>query len=406
MQLTINKAKVIDNRLISCIEYENKKYDMYFEVEKEYAKYLCDETLDAFLVSLIPFIVKHNYDVKINGKISSKLYYQLTNYLLPLLCSEFKKERINIDCEITNVSFDAKGVGASISCGVDSFYTLLKHQNQKDENYNITHLTFFNAGSNGEYGGESGRKLFKERLKFIKKFCNQNNYKLVTIDTNMNELIMMNHKKTHSFRTLGCVLALQKLFGKYYFASGYHYNDMKLDEDSCGHYDTLNVQCLSNETLTIYSSGLEVSRLDKVKYISEHEITYNWLNVCVVTGDNCGECIKCSRTIAELESIGKIDKYKSVFDLSKYYKNRNKIFVNILKESREKDTCDAIYLREIVDECKKNKKNISPIIYMKSYIPNKTDIKSIIKLFLPKKIVNKIKKIRQEKYSKKDGGIN
>ena len=392
MNLVINKAKVIDNRLVSCIEYDNKKYDLYFEVEKEYVKYFCYETLDAFLVTLIPFIVKHNFDVKVDGKISSKLYYQLTNYLLPLLCDKFNKKKINIECEISEENFNGKGVGASISCGVDSFYTLLKHTNQIDSKYNITHLTFFNAGSHGEFGGDKARNLFNERLKFVRAFCEQNNYKLVTVDSNMNELIMMNHKKTHSFRTLGCVLALQKLFGKYYFASGYHYDDMKLDEDSCGHYDTLNVQCLSNETLTIYSSGLEVTRLDKVKYISDFDITYNWLNVCVTTGPNCGKCIKCSRTIAELDSIGKIEKYKNVFDLSDYYKNRNRIMIDILKESREKNTCDAIYLKEILEEFKKNKLKISIFVYILSYIPNINDVKKVIKKVLPKTIIKTIKK--------------
>ena len=395
MQLIIHKSSIIGNRLVSQIEYDEKKYDMYFEVEDEYVQYLSDETLDCFLVSLIPFIVKHNYDVIVKGKISKKLYYQISNYLLPLLCDKFKKRPINIECETADINYNSKGVGASVSCGVDSFYTMLKHKNQKSEEYNITHLTFFNAGSHGEYGGEEARKLYNERLKFIRSFCDENNYKLVTVDSNMNELIMMNHKKTHTFRTLGCVLALQKLFGKYYFASGYHYDGMKIDEESSAHYDTLNVQCLSNETLTIYCSGIETSRLEKVKYISKHQMTYNWLNVCVVTGDNCGNCIKCSRTITELESIGKLNEYKKVFNLNQYQKQRNKILINTLKESRRKNDGDAIYLKEVIEEYKKNGKDISMFIKIMSYIPNVSDLKYLLKRTLPKKILNKIKYARR-----------
>ena len=38
MYLKINKPYIEKNRLYSKIEYENKTYDMYFEVENEYFK--------------------------------------------------------------------------------------------------------------------------------------------------------------------------------------------------------------------------------------------------------------------------------------------------------------------------------------------------------------------------------
>ena len=273
IEKSLNKAK-----LVAEIRVENsEKYNLWFEVEKEYEKYLCVETADAFLVALIPYFVKHNLNVKINGKISSKLYYQLINYLFPLLRRGYKKNNLDIDCQITDVKYDSKGVGASISCGVDSFYTLFKHKDLSDSKYNITHLTFFNAGSHGEYGGEEARHLYHKRLKNIKSFCDENNYKLVTVDSNMNEFIMMSHLVTHTFRTLGCVLALQKLFGKYYFASGTNFDDTRITPISCAYYDILNVHCLSTENTQIYCSGIETTRLEKIKYISQFEETYNWL---------------------------------------------------------------------------------------------------------------------------------
>lgn len=396
--LKINKPFIKNNRLYSKIEYDNNIFDMYFEVEDQYKKYLCDDNADSFLVALIPFIVKHNYDVLIDGNISSRLFYQLKTYLLPLLCSQYKKNTISIECNLTEQLYNAKGVGASISCGVDSFYTILKHQNLKDSKFNITHLTFFNAGSHGDFGGEGARKLFNDRIKFIRKFCLENNYKLVTVDSNMNELIMMEHKKTHSFRTLACVLALQKLFGKYYFASGYHYNDMEIDEDSAGHYDTLNVQCLSNENLTIYLSGMEVTRMDKIKYISEFPITYNWLNVCIMGDKNCGRCIKCVRTMAELDSIGKLEKYKMVFNINDYNKHKIKYLSDILFESRISDDCDGMYFREIINNYKLSNNKFPLSATLLSYLPTKIRIKKIAKKILPIKIIKKINKQEDNNY--------
>jgi hypothetical protein len=52
------------------------------------------------------------------------------------------------------------GVGTGISCGVDSFFTIKNNINLEMEKYNITHLTFFNVGSSGSYGGEESRKFF------------------------------------------------------------------------------------------------------------------------------------------------------------------------------------------------------------------------------------------------------
>ncbi len=391
MDLIINKPYILENKLISTIEYENKKYDLYFKVNNEYKDYLSDDTANAFLIALIPYIIKHNYNVIIKAKISKKIYYQLSTYLLPMLCEAFNKKPVSIKCELTDEHFNSKGVGASISCGVDSFYTLFKHQKLLDNQRNITHLCFFNAGSNGEYGGEAARELYNERVANIKEFCKKYNYPLVLVDTNMNELIMMNHEKRHTFTTLSCVYALEKLFNTYYFASGLRFDGSHIDEADTAFYDILNMQCLSNENITFYCSGIEVSRLEKIKYISQFKETYDWLNVCV--GDkwqNDGKCSKCIRTITALESINKLREYKNVFDLDNYYKNRIKILSNIIKGCRKK--IQREFCIEILNSYKENKIRIPILSYILSYRISKQAIKRIF--------------IKKDKKAIKDGWID
>ena len=391
MKLIINQPFIDHNKLVSKIEYDNKSYNMFFEVENEYVKYLADDNANAFLIALIPFVVKHNYDVEVKSRISSKVYYQITTYLLPLLCDSFNKKSINIKCELTNKKYGGKGVGASISCGVDSFYTLLKHKALKDNSYNITHLCFFNAGSNGEYGGEEAQLLYNDRIKHIKEFCKEYKYPLVTVDSNMNELIMMNHEKRHTFTTLACVYALEKLFNIYYFASGLGFNGSHIDEEDTAFYDVLNVQCLSNENITYYCSGLETTRMEKVKFISDCEETYNYLNVCVGRKwDNCGKCNKCIRTMTALESIGKLENYKKVFDLDYYYENRKMILSKVIKGNRNRIQHEL--LNEIILSYKKNDVKIPICSYLLSFIPTKQDVKKIIKFVIPKVLIEKYKK--------------
>lgn len=377
------------NKIIIDIESLNSIKKVYFEVNNKYSEYLCDELYDSFVISLIPYAIKHNEDIIIDGYISSKIYYQLTTYLIPLLSKTFNKKLVKIEAKIKEIYYKGSGVGASISCGVDSFYTLLKHKNQKDNNYNITHLTFFNAGSNGQYGGEKAKNLFKKRVKYVSEFCKQNNYNLITIDTNINEFLMMNHEKTHSFRTLGCVLALQKLFSKYYFASGLPFDGSHIDESDTAFYDILNVQCLSNENISFYCSGIETTRLEKIKYISKFKETYNWLNVCVIDDINCGKCEKCIRTMTALDAIGCLEKYNSVFDTKGFYKNKKKYMINILEYNREK-LKHGLY-QEIIDEYKKKNNPFTLWTYFRSLRITKQKIKNLIPIKLKRIIKRNLK---------------
>ena len=381
-KLIIEKAYKKENRLCTKIS-GNKEYDMWFEVEKEYSKFLCDEREDAFLVAILPYAIKHELDIEVKGKISSKLHYQLDTCLIPLLCNKFGKKRIQItaDLDATTLS-DENAVGTGISCGIDSFYTILKNTNLKEKEFNITHLTFFNAGSNGKFGGEETRNLYNKRKEYVRKYAEENKLEFVCVDTNMNEFLMMSHLATHTFRSLACVLALQKLFSKYYYASaGDDFDDTKISTDSTAYYDILNVQCLSNENVQFYSDGVGVSRMQKIKDIANYPVTYKWLNVCIDEEKNCGHCPKCIRTQLELESIGKLNNYNEVFDLEYFHKNRNKFLTEMLMQKRK--NC---YYKEIYDEYKKSNIKIPTSVYIITFIKRMLQkIKRIVKSIIPKK---------------------
>ena len=377
--LTINQSYIKDNRLCAEILAE-KPYEMWFEVEEEYKKYLCNEKEDAFLIAVLPYAIKHELNIVVEGCISSKLYYQLDKCLIPLLCKKFGKKKIQISSKLDNSTLvHENAVGTGVSCGVDSFYTMLKNTNLEEKEFNITHLTFFNAGASGRFGGEEARNLYNVRKEKARKFAEDNNCKFVCVDTNMNEFLMMSHIATHTFRSLACVLAIQKLFSKYYYASaGDDFDDTKISTESTAYYDILNVQCLSNENVQFYSDGVGVSRLEKIKEIVKYPVTYDWLNVCIDEDRNCGYCPKCKRTQLEVDSIGKISKYEKVFSLNYFYKNRNKFLADMLIQKQKN-----FYFKEIYNEYKNNNIKIPISVYFvalaKSIImPLKRFIKKLI----------------------------
>lgn len=355
---------------------DGRTYDLWYSVEKEYKEFVSIERSDAFVVNILLYAMEHKLDIECEEKISEKLYYQLTEYLIPSISRNVRKyHEIRIFADLTDDCLESvNAVGGSLSGGVDSFYTLLRHLDRKERSYNITHLTFFNAGASGQYGGEKARERYLSRIDFIKDVADSLGKKLVCIDTNINEFLGQNHQATHSFRTLAIPLLLQKLFSKYYFASGMQFKKFCFLEKDCASYDLLNVQCFSTENLQFYSSGGEVSRLEKVKFISDFDVTYSKLNVCIFEDINCSRCEKCRRTMMELYALGRLGKYKSVFDLNYFEKNK-KSYWRSLEIYKDRDDWKDIYdllsnsvNLSIIDKIKIFRKNLSDKISIRSKV--------------------------------------
>lgn len=372
-QIKINKPYLeeIGNKIRLCaeIEKDREKTILWYEVDKKFGKYLCNEHIDAFVVMLIPFIVEHGYDIISNGLISEKLYYQLTNYELPLMCEYLKREPVTINCDTDDMNFKGKEVGTGLSGGVDSFYTISKNI-KNTPNYQLTYLTFFNVGASGDFGGIEARNLFKARIDFVKNFAEENNLGFITIDSNISEFINMDYIKTHTFRSLSAVLALQKLFKTYYYSSGYCFQNSHISDEDCAYYDILNMQCLSTESVSFYNQGMETTRIGKAKEISNYSPTYKYLNVCVKEDHNCSKCEKCLRTMFALDSLGVLDKYKKVFDIEDFRKHMFKNYIFLLKKVHKKNR----YYIESYEMYRKNKVKIPLLARIISYIPNLHDI--------------------------------
>ena len=106
--LTIGKPyvkKMEDkSRLISEITVDGKVNKIYVEVDSIYEKYLCYERCDAFLIPLFYYGMKYNHDIICEAPVSEDLYYQITEYLIPLLKRNSHNSlfNINIKCETAN----------------------------------------------------------------------------------------------------------------------------------------------------------------------------------------------------------------------------------------------------------------------------------------------------------------
>ena len=357
-------------RLCSDINVDEEVNTIYYEVGPEYAEFLCDDRADAFLVGILPFAMafKHNIIVK-DFPVSEKLWWSLNHQYIPTLAqfSNFYNS-IDIKAFLTNKTYNSNGVGTGFSAGVDSFFTVLKNLNQQTNDFNITHLTFFNVGANGSFGGEKAEKRFQYRKQLFEKFVHEMGLKFVTVNSNISEFIMMSYNYTHSFRSMSAVLALEKLFSKYYYSSDFALDNFSIDPEDSANFDLLNVQAFSTENTTFYSTGLAESRIDKMKYISDYPKTYDMLNVCNAHDVNCRSCEKCIRTMGGLYAINKLQLYNKVFDVEYFNAHLARNFGYIMARPIM-GTTEAKYHSEIIKTARKNhvKIPISALLYAVPY---------------------------------------
>lgn len=347
----INKEISADKVVFSSqINFGNQTQTLWYRLDAEYSDSFCDDRGDGLVVSLLFFSLMNGADIVSTLPISEKLYHQLTYYLIPQLCRCNKSviSSIKIEAPLVSIAYrEATGVGCGISCGVDSFTTLYEYTKLIPlDSYKLTHLTYFKVGAHdgqiGRYDKEVQERLFQSQFSHAKAFCTRYGYKLIVVESNLTEIVdrmfgFYNYGQFHSYVSAGTVLQLQKLFHRYYYSPGYCLDQFFMDvKKDVSHYDGVLLPMLSTETTSFYSSNQGMSRIEKVRLISDFEQSYDWLLVCWLQIPNCGKCGKCIRTMLELDFVGKLECYRTCFDLDEYVKNRDK-YLRLIVRTKERD---------------------------------------------------------------------
>lgn len=249
--------------------------------------------------------------------------------MIPAISQNIKRyKNISIIAKTQNIYFHGTAVGTGLSCGVDSFYSVLKGlEHDNNSPLRLTHCCFFNAGSTGFWGGESARDLYEKRRNRFAKVSKELGCEFLSCDSNMTEFLLQENEMSHVFRSLSIPLALQKLFSTYYFASSYPFKDFKFTDFDPSYYDILTLPMLSNDNIRFELVGAETSRLGKCKYLSNKEISYRNLHVCITDEYNCGHCRKCLRTMLDLYLVGCLNSYHDVFDVEEFKRNKHRIII-------------------------------------------------------------------------------
>ncbi len=340
---------------------------LYYKIDEKYAKELCTERIDAFLIPLLPkammWAKKNNRPLSLSCKtpVSKRLYHQLVNYYMPLMQKNISYyEAVTLDIPVADEILACKGaVGTGVSGGVDSSYTIAKYMQPADGSYKLTHGVFFNVGIYGGYDSDA-EKVLERKAKAITQATG---LEYICVQTNTcKDLYAKAFAPVVPSVFMGAVLALQKLFSVYYYSSGLYGPEMDFSDIDAAHFDWLNVASFSTQNTMFYSSGIEVKRLEKVAYIKNFPFTYDNLSVCLSEEQgkgNCGRCAKCTRTMAELESIGALDMYRSVFDVDAFRADPAYHWGYVVLKRKHDPFCAAILAR-----CKAEGKKLPLKAYM------------------------------------------
>lgn len=313
---------------------------LYYEVDKKYAEFLCDDRADAFVVGLIHSAMFDNKNIVSEVGITEQLLFQLKMYYIPVLARNMSDmNEISIECNtLPSLETCANAVGTGNSGGVDSFYTMLKYNDPALKSYKLTHVIFNNI-STADDDDDRIRELFERDIPERRSAAEELNLEFISMYTNLYSFYKHPGIFNHYFALQygSAPYALGKLFSVFYFSSTWPVEGFSMDESfivSSARFDLFSLDCISNSTLKFYSAGTEVDRMAKMEYIIPNNLSKHHLQVCAIeqsfggykrnTKLNCGHCHKCSRTIAILYSWGMLEDYREIIDLSQFESNKAK----------------------------------------------------------------------------------
>jgi hypothetical protein len=265
------------------------------------------ETADAFLaISLLP-AMKMGLPLHIEGAVSPKLMNHLftVQEIFHGWYPGLKMTAVDAD-STTRGAMPGGEVGAFFTGGVDSFYTLLKHQ---DEIAGVIYVHGFDIWLKDE---PLRRRVAAE----LKAIACEMGKPLVEVETNVREytdryLDWGTHAHGAALASVAHLLAPR--FRKIYIPSSHRYGD----GSAWGSHPLLD-PLWSTESVEIVNDGWEATRTDKIKQIAGSRIALGKLRVCYENLNgahdgvrdfyNCGMCEKCLRTMINLHLAGVLER--------------------------------------------------------------------------------------------------
>jgi hypothetical protein len=202
------------------------------------------------------------------------------------------------------------GVVSCFSGGVDSFFTLIRNHRRFPAGHarRITALMLVHGADIPIGDGETYARLRQRYALVAAEF----GVDLIDAQTNFRSGSLGKLSwpdLTHAACLAACASSLGAEAGCLLIPSGAPYRSVMRPWGSTPLTDPL----FSSSRLRVEHDGAQLSRPEKIEYLSTDSVVRAQLRVCWRSGtdQNCGRCAKCFRTMAVLDAIGQLEAFSA-----------------------------------------------------------------------------------------------
>ena len=161
-------------------------------------------------------------DIECEAPVTEELLYNIRKYLFPLVVKHGNNlHYVNITAETISEPLENAGmVGASASCGVDSFNTIVNQYDSVYKSMNITHLCLNDVGAFNACYGDIEKQNFvkKKRYDKAKEFASEIGLPIILTESNFSQMFPQNHLFTEIYSSMFFVLCMHKAWKTYYYS--------------------------------------------------------------------------------------------------------------------------------------------------------------------------------------------
>jgi len=287
-------ADAPQGRISARILIEDKWQEIWFDA----AGMQLTQTANPFLAVTLLAAMATNHTLVVDGPVSPRLLQNVKRIQEIFHCWAGRFQIVPVEGDAVASSEEPQTVACFFSGGLDSWYTLLKHQQE------ITHLILVHGFDLNLRDEELRARVGKA----LRGAAGQMGKQIVEVTTNLRELANRYDNWTfyHGPALASVALLLSPNFKKIYIGSTHDYSSL-LPWGSHPVVDHL----WSTETTELVHDGCEATRITKARRVAASEVALSSLRVCWENRDgayNCGRCEKCLRTMINLLVAGALDR--------------------------------------------------------------------------------------------------
>ncbi len=338
-----------NRREYSCkIESDALPEQLYFNCEAGALPKVSTPSGNFALVGLLFPAMVLGEDLEIDAPVSPTLLYTIQHDVQSLL-RDYRPELKRIKVSATSIDPAATAtpteVATGFSAGVDSFTTLALYSGQHvPESRRITSLTTFDDGAISSPDLPS--EIFENYRRRVKEYAETNALNWQVARSNLDPFytsLGYNFQLTHVIRNVASAFVFDDMFSCYLYSSTYPYRAINSRNDDMSFIEPILLPLLATETMRCESAGAGLVRHEKTELVSTYWPAKQMLDVCVAPPAlrlsskkiNCSKCWKCSRTMLNLDVLGRLDEFSEVFDIEYYRRNKRDVVMTVLYRAQE-----------------------------------------------------------------------